>query len=438
MTKLKNSFQNVVNRISAGFVAVVVMCYSLLFCAVPGRGVVHADDDMPWINSFIIDVTVPLASTIVGALAGAPAGVACSVLLGAVRPVVSHLVEGRAPVDIEHDLFTMDSWVGQAERSDTTRFNVNLNRFWSDSQQYSDLDAPLRFSNIVTSEDFSVSFIVSKNPDWTDDTGYITVAPVFYRYNSSHYRLEYNIQSDSTSHPINVTLLVDYGSDYTDSFVNRSKTLTFNNKCQLAFRLLTTYEAGYPVITSNFPDNLLNDFSGGGCNFHIATLPHSSDILNNESVHVGHDTAYQFPVGTVSDNYSFVDYYNNQIRNYVNQNFYDYPTIIEKNTEFVIPSDETTEPTGTGAVIIIDPFTLPPEWVESDVVELNTEAYTIDYDTMIDEPLDEINYPLTPTNPLRGGANILSFGIQFLKDGGVFYIICTLLVIGLLIRFLGI
>ena len=41
---MKNSFQNVVKRISAGFVAVVVMCYSLLFCSVPGRGVVHADD----------------------------------------------------------------------------------------------------------------------------------------------------------------------------------------------------------------------------------------------------------------------------------------------------------------------------------------------------------------------------------------------------------
>lgn len=112
--------------------------------------------------------------------------------------------------------------------------------------------------------------------------------------------------------------------------------------------------------------------------------------------------------------------------------------IVPEPTDPTDESIEPTEPTGTGAVIIIDPFTLPPEWVESDVVELNTEAYTIDYDTMIDEPLDEINYPLTPSNPLSGGANILSFGIQFLKDGGVFYIICTLLVLGLLIRFLGI
>lgn len=66
-------------------------------------------------------------------------------------------------------------------------------------------------------------------------------------------------------------------------------------------------------------------------------------------------------------------------------------------------SEEPTEPDGSDCCC--EPFELPSEWVQSDVVELETDHYTVPYEDMIDEPFDYLaglgTYPNPPTPALN-------------------------------------
>lgn len=122
-----------------------------------------------------------------------------------------------------------------------------------------------------------------------------------------------------------------------------------------------------------------------------------------------------YAVGNVPNSTITFPAYSEQYINYNNtydylQN-YNYPYVVENYPVYqelpppssFLPPVETTSP-GSG-VIIIDPFTLPPEWVQSDVVQLESDHYTVPYEDMIDEPFDYLaglgTYPYPPTPALN-------------------------------------
>lgn len=80
---------------------------------------------------------------------------------------------------------------------------------------------------------------------------------------------------------------------------------------------------------------------------------------------------------------SSLDYYNDLIQTYdpslVDQFWFDFPDPTEQ---------ETTEPVST----CCQPFTLPPEWVQSDVVSLDTYHYTVPYTDLMREPFNYLVY----------------------------------------------
>lgn len=433
---MKNSFQNVVKRISAGFMASVVFAYSLLIAPCFGVGAVTFD----W-----VDFVKSVGSAAIGNVSGGNAVVS---LIGTLLMNVGiDTTTSKINIDnpnglaVDMPLQNIDSFAGNATIGDREAIvtvythpstTLTYTQLWMDFNT----DVPTQFllckavfDNGFETLRFSIEPHEGETTDsisWADDD-YITVS-YRYNYHSSYPGIYcdinfYNSSGEAVTRRYKIHFIDTYDTGYMET--KSSDLLTGNGRtisC-LAYFPPVSYSSFLNIIPSNFNTNPL-----------YVCGTSSSVGANSKNV----DFPSTFGTESISSitNENYYDYTNNIAYPYT-VNKYSVWQVLSPPSDSVIP-DETTEPTGTGAVIIIDPFTLPPEWVESDVVELNTEAYTIDYDTMIDDPLDEINYPLTPTNPLRGGANILSFGIQFLKDGGVFYIICTLLVIGLLIRFLGI
>lgn len=438
---MKNSFQNVVKRISAGFMASVVFAYSLLIAPCFGVGAVNFDV-AEWFKSVgSAAISIATGGSTVASLVG-------TLLMNVGIEQVQSRISTEKPngFEISQPLANISSFAGNATidghdavvtvytRPATTFTYTDL---WYD---YSNGD-PVRFKlcNAVWdggSRAFYFS-IIPRDGDsnsWQDND----TCQIYYTYN---YHASYPGIYCSISF-----------KDSSGASISRNYSLIFYS----IYYTGATYTKTSPVLYGNFKSiGLLADYSNKTYDDFLSLVPSNYNTnpiyVCGQSQSVGSDSHLSL---------AFPEIYGDTfISNITNENYYDYLNkvsypytvntypqwqVLSPPPDYVIPdpteepTEEPTESTGTGAVIIIDPFTLPPDWVESDVVELNTEAYTIDYDIMIDEPLDEINYPLTPTNPLSGGANILSFGIQFLKDGGVFYIICTLLVIGLLIRFLGI
>lgn len=433
---MKNSFQNVVKRISAGFMASVVFTYSLLIAPCFGVGAVNLD---------ISDWFKAVGSAAIS-ISGIPSLVGTLLMNVGIEQIQSRIsTEKPNGFEISQPLANINSYAGSATidghdavvtvytRPAATFTYTDLFRDYSNGDP-----VKFRLCNAVWdggSRSFYFS-IIPRDGDsdpWQDgDTCQISYN---YQYRASAPDIYCNVEFfDSSGAQVSRNYSIIFYSIY---FTGATYSLTSS------IRYSSYYSIG---ILSNYSKPSYDDFlSLVPSNFNTNKL-----YVCGNSSSVGSDShlSTSFPENFGDTFYSTIS--NDNYYNYLNEVSYPYTvntypewTVLPPPSDYTIPdptepTQEPTEPTGTGAVIIIDPFTLPPEWVESDVVELNTEAYTIDYDTMIDEPLDEINYPLTPTNPLLGGANILSFGIQFLKDGGVFYIICTLLVIGLLIRFLGI
>lgn len=127
---------------------------------------------------------------------------------------------------------------------------------------------------------------------------------------------------------------------------------------------------------------------------------------------------------------------------------YYYQTIISP-TE----SPDPTEPnTGGGGVVIIDPFTLPPEWLE-DNAELGTSHYELDSDQW-EDPLEIIKKykhasitgelpsgQITDDGSFEGPADVVEameaftdFAYMILTESGLLWVVASLVSVGLVVR----
>lgn len=122
------------------------------------------------------------------------------------------------------------------------------------------------------------------------------------------------------------------------------------------------------------------------------------------------NTVFNWPSGnTTTLSYENLEetykYYNNYITPYYQQHYSNDNTITYNNVDYyyeIIQSSTTAPPSttapGGSGVVIIDPFTLPPEWVQSDVVELETDHYEVPFESMVADPFDYLVSPYTQTS----------------------------------------
>lgn len=263
-----------------------------------------------------------------------------------------------------------------------------------------------------------------------------------------HFKVNFMFNSSSGTRqylPINVTSYWGASSYY---------------DLQLYFRKVSNY-VNFPTYT-NFA-GLVNSFNN---NSSLSRRVHIAGYLNspNDIPTVGPDQKYPFPsTGVTKIN-------ENNVYNYT-QNV-SYPYIVNNYTVWQTlppPSDfepEPTEPTGdtispsettTGTVVIIDPFTLPPEWLE-DNAELETDHYELD-PGLWQDPLDAIEQYKQQVSPLQEGeddsdfwrnnellapADVTSamyafqeFCVDLLQESGLLVVIASCLAFGLIIRLIS-
>lgn len=273
------------------------------------------------------------------------------------------------------------------------------------------------------------------------------------------------------------------GISYNYSYFNSAGTPVIRRA-----RLLLSYQlSGEPMtyVASDFSSNTFHEITLSTTNTKPSFTPQTllSRIAdsstsftlpigwNGAQADVGAGTATPFPVegDTVIIEPSDAIYYTRNVAYPHVTNLYpvwkDYPPPAEQPT--TEPTEETTETT-TGPVIIIDPFTLPPEWLESNA-ELDTEHYTIPYTDIVQDPWEQIQeYAVTEsatgaeaepqaaavgdlqevTNGTPGFPappemyntidELESFCLDLLHRSGLLAIFASLIACGIVIRFISI
>lgn len=73
-------------------------------------------------------------------------------------------------------------------------------------------------------------------------------------------------------------------------------------------------------------------------------------------------------------------------------------TVDDVNEIWTLPDEIPENPTDSSSPCGCQPFTLPPEWVQTDVVELETDHYTVPFESMVADPFDYLVSPFTETS----------------------------------------
>lgn len=181
-----------------------------------------------------------------------------------------------------------------------------------------------------------------------------------------------------------------------------SKTYNPMSSVSISFNIVR----GGPVSLPSSPSNLIDYLVPVSVT--STSFSASPSILGADRTHPANFSISNsfpgWPTGNTNslsyDNFeNTYNYYNNYITPYVQEKVGDQYTIYDVDYYSQIVQDnqpvETTSP-GSG-VIIIDPFTLPPEWVQSDVVEMQTEHYIVPFESMVADPFDYLVSPYTET-----------------------------------------
>lgn len=73
-------------------------------------------------------------------------------------------------------------------------------------------------------------------------------------------------------------------------------------------------------------------------------------------------------------------------------------TVDDIDDIWTLPDEIPEDPTDSSSPCGCQRFTLPPEWVESDVVELETDHYEVPFESMVADPFDYLVSPYTQTS----------------------------------------
>lgn len=206
---------------------------------------------------------------------------------------------------------------------------------------------------------------------------------------------------------------IPFIAEFTLFYLGDTITKTYNSKndVQLGFGVQRS-----SIVLPSSASALLDYFlpssvssTSSYINDSVYCLSYSSTFPSSQTHSWPSGNTSRLSYQNIADTYN---YYNQYITPYVQEQVGDQYTIYDVDYYSQIVEDsqpiETTTP-GTG-VIIIDPFTLPPEWVESDVVELETDHYEVPFESMVADPFDYLVSPYTQTSTetVRGATKSVS------------------------------
>lgn len=382
-----------VKRLCAVLVACVVMWYSVITAPLFG---VHAAS----IPETLIAFTDWLSSEVISEFE-LPGAIGAVVSL--MRPFAEKAVSPgvSAPIELPRPV-PSGCYYGNYYWEVESGSNVDQVNIYSYTWDYSNLDTSqgVYISNAISSSYFSIDISVIPSEDWkassSADNRSIVVSLPF--------------SSGSGSNSVGLSISASDSSGITPSYII-SYIVRYNDgssyQHQFSIARASYYKVWARILWNGSVPTFSQDTLGSWISSNIGSSPHPNASIyltfgsGNASV-----SSSSFPVmsSPLSSDQDIINYYDNSVRPTYKLQYQDQPDIANQfitYNEFVdqyFPADpsETTSP-GTG-VIIIDPFTLPPEWVESDVVELETDHYEVPFESMVADPFDYLVSPYTQTS----------------------------------------
>lgn len=296
------------------------------------------------------------------------------------------------------DTATSTGWSGYYERNGSVH-SVSL--FTRDVSTY---DASKNIMLISTDDYFlSLKILPTSGHGYEDYTFTLSMSVNGGGYGPSSGSFAYKLTSQNNSMTFIPQITLYSNGD--------TLTKTYSNGVYQFEQWIFVSNSSSPYVLPDDPSTLIDHLSPSSVSS-TSTIRNQTTICSFNKRYPSNQSSRTWPTGNTQtlsyDNIENTYNYYNQyatpyLQNIVGDTFtvYNvdyYSEIVQENLPV-----ETTSP-GSG-VIIIDPFTLPPEWVQSDVVELETDHYTVPYEDMIDDPFDYLaglgTYPNPPTPALN-------------------------------------
>lgn len=453
---------NFCKRSFAFLCAVGIMGYSLLTAPLFGVHAISINSNTMWglVSSILGNVGHFLEndqSTVLTAVTG--------VAMPFLQEITDDAVENGAPLRLPRPIPT-ETFAGSYQ--DGTAIQEII--FYFFSWDYSDL-TPTGYGvicdNFIVCRDYTVSIAVYPSEDWisSSDREDIDIKILFGRSGSSSYCQLYPVIQLKGTSGITPSIVGTFYFKFRDGSIIRypfsgsgSNTGYATNFQSFHFRLNSS-AFYYPSDFESYLNSCFPLHDPGSKNYFMDLGQFSSSIK----------PPYPTMPAKCTNNTMLVDYYNNQIRNYVINNYSDYPDIVNQYityNEYVeqLPTEttptETIDPsqpsTGNGTVVIIDPFTLPPEWLEDDA-ELDTDHYILDseqwespfetiarYKSQVsaasieeEEPWLDNGQLVAPLDVTQAMESFQYFAIELLDRSGILVVVASCLAFGLVIRIIS-
>lgn len=396
-----------VKRLCAVLVACVVMWYSVITAPVFR---VHGSfsDDFEILGGTFIGSLIGLAtstafSPVVGAALGLALPLVVSASLRADDPGIAAPVQ--LPKSLPSTTFYGDYLVNDNDGDGS--LSTRQICLYSYSWDYTGLDTSYGVvaDTIVSCEDYQIGISAVPSSDWLSSSSRQNMS-IQIACSSSYNNAEMIITpSYSASDSTGVTPVVDFTFWVTfpdGSGFHRTLVCSGASFSRVRFRILTHNSGSYIFDRSNF-ETYFNNTIGSGTPLGtvLFNLGYTMRWSNQSIID---SSSYPSLSAPITSNDDAVNYYDTSIRPYVVNNYSStYPEVTEQFItyqeyyESIEPTPSETTFPGTG-IIIIDPFTLPPEWVQSDVVELETDHYTVPFESMVADPFDYLVSPYTQTS----------------------------------------
>lgn len=394
-----------VKRLCAVLVACVVMWYSVIIAPVFRVGAIDQGSGIAAIGSAFISYILTLATeaSVFSPVVGASLGLAMPLLVieaeNSISPGVSR------PLQLPKSIPSVSASGQYAPNDDLQNLrDLYIYSFTWDYSTY-DTSSGVAADGIIVCEDYSIGMTVIPDEDWvsSSDRQNMTVTlRIPFSWTSSEATITPTV-SLSDSSGVRPSARISFVCSFSDgSSFMRSFTWSGTNEYQRFSISIPTSATTHPIFDQStfeytFNEALGSDPTTGWHNFHPASnTAYFTDVTIPSS-------SYPVLTSPITTSEEAINYYDNSIRPYVINNYSD--TYQQYTDQFItyeqyyngLPAapSETTTP-GTG-VIIIDPFTLPPDWVQSDVVELETDHYEVPFESMVADPFDYLVSPYTET-----------------------------------------
>lgn len=389
--------KSAVKRLCAALVACVVMWYTLITAPCFGVHAASLDGFLDAVGDFVYNVGSYAVSKVLEPLGPVGDLLGITIMSVADQPINAMKNDDAIIESVEYDLSSTTGMTcpihvaSSDDNSFLTCFTTPSLTISKTSGILHDLDYMpkirlMRFSG-DTKCDVYIRVVPYTDGTWPDGE-YITFSSSTSTFGQSvtfQYYFEFHNSSGAAVARTNYT---EFIYEYADG---RKTLLTSGTVNSAYIRYRVGFSQTSPQTIAELQSSIgspsfRNDWNFGCYQWNDGTIYAVGNVPNSTITFPAYSERY------INYNNTY-DYLQNYNYPYVVNNYPVYNELAPPSS--FLPPEETTSP-GSG-VIIIDPFTLPPEWVQSDVVELETDHYTVPFESMVADPFDYLVSPYTET-----------------------------------------